>query len=297
MNKVIAVVGPTCSGKTGVAIELAKQFNGEVVSADSRQLYTGLDIGTGKVTPQEAQGITHHLIDIADPKEQFSVAQFRDMALSIMDDIHARNKLPIIAGGTGQYVDALLYTQTIPDVPPNEALREELRKLTAAELFEKLQKLDPARAANIEPQNPRRLIRALEIIATIGAVPKQQEKEVRFNSLIIGLDVDKKILNTKIHERLIARIKEGMLAEAEKLHHDGLSWDRFEELGLEYRYLKRHLADTITIEEMVAQLESEIKHYAKRQRTWWKHRDDIELFDPNLIQNITLRVKEFLLEI
>lgn len=275
MNKVIAVIGPTCSGKTSLSIELAKKYNGEIISADSRQVYRGLDLGTGKVTKTEMQGIPHHLIDIADPKEQYSVAEFQKEGLRVIEEIQKRGKLPIVAGGTGQYVDALLYTKTIPEVPPNKELRNTLEQKTAEELFNILSKKDPERAESIERHNKRRLVRALEIIEALGSVPKPTPEKARFDHLILGLHVDPEVLREKIHERLLARLKDGMIDEARSLHQNGLPWERFEELGLEYRYLKRHLADDLNYDDMVTELEKEIGRYARRQRTWWRNRTDI----------------------
>jgi tRNA dimethylallyltransferase len=294
MQKVIAVVGPTASGKTGVAIEIAKKFDGEVISADSRQVYTGMDIGTGKVTKEEADGIPHHLIDIADPKEQYTVAHFVADGLRAIEDISSRGKLPIIAGGTGQYLDSLLYKKTIPEVPPNEKLREKLEKKTPEELLEILKDKDPERAETIEQKNKRRLIRALEIVEALVSVPKESTPAPRFDHLIIGLDVKKEMLDEKIHRRLIERIDEGMIEEAERLHKEGVSWERMEDFGLEYRYQKRYLCGELSKEEMLKQLETSIKQYAKRQRTWWRNRDDVEWFSPKNIEDIQNRVEQFL---
>ena len=291
---VIAIVGTTCSGKTATAIHLAKQHNGEVISADSRQVYEGLNIGTGKVTKEEMDDIPHHLIDTADPKDTYSVALFEKEGLSCIEDIHKRSKLPIIAGGTGQYVDALLYTQTIPEVPPNKELREKLEQQSTDHLFRQLQEKDPERAESIEPKNKRRLVRALEIVAAIGKVPTISDQAPRFNHLIIGLDIPKETLHEKIHTRLLERLESGMVEEAQQLHQQGLPFERFEELGLEYRYLKRYLAKELSYDEMVKQLEKEIRKYAKRQLTWWNNRDDVEWFTYTNQEDISKRVQEFL---
>jgi len=275
MQKVIAIVGATCSGKTGLAVALALALDGEVISADSRQVYRGLDIGTGKVTSEEMQGIPHHLLDIANPRERYTVAHYRTDALRAIKDIIARGKLPIIAGGTGLYVDALLYEQTIPDVPPNEELRATLATQQTNTLFEELVQKDPVRAVTIDKHNKRRVIRALEIIATLGAVPIPHKAPARFDHLLVGLSVPKEKLALKIHNRLIARLNAGMLDEAKRLHAEGLEWNRFNELGLEYRCMRRHITGELTYEQMVQKLEQEIVRYTRRQNLWWKNRTDI----------------------
>ena len=168
--KILVVVGPTASGKTGLAIELAKRFNGEVISADSRQVYRGLDIGTAKTTKEEMDGVPHHLIDVADPKEVYNASDFKQGAEAAIADIVARGKLPIVAGGTFFYVDILLGRVALPDVPPNEQLRKKLEEKSAAELYQELQAKDPRRAAEIDPQNKRRVIRALEIARELDYV-------------------------------------------------------------------------------------------------------------------------------
>jgi tRNA dimethylallyltransferase len=171
-NKILIICGPTATGKSAFAVELAKQFDGEVISADSRQVYKGLDIGSAKIPVEEMQGVPHHLIDIADPHDYFSVSDFQKCAQEKINEIHARGKLPIICGGTGMYIDAVVYNTQFPEVPPNELLRAELMNFTTDELYEKLQNLDPDRANNIDSKNKVRLIRAIEIATALAPVPK-----------------------------------------------------------------------------------------------------------------------------
>lgn len=294
MRPVIAIIGTTCSGKTNTAITLANQYNGEVISADSRQVYTGLDIGTGKVTKEEMDGVPHHLIDVVEPHQQYSVQTYKTDGLACIEDIKKRDHLPIIAGGTGQYVDALIYTQTIPEVPPNEALRKELETKNTDELFSLLQQEDPERAATIESKNKRRLVRALEIVRELGSVPKQTPPIPRFNHLIIGLSVPPDTLKERIHARLLERLNHGMIEEVKDLHASGLSWERCEELGLEYRYIKRHLTGDLSYDEMVEQLERAIHKYAKRQLTWWRHRNDVTWYAFDDIRGISECVRNHL---
>lgn len=277
MQKVFVVVGPTASGKSALAIALAKKYRGEVISADSRQVYKGMDIGSGKVTKKEMQGIPHHMLSIADPKKQYSVARYQREATHVLLDILARGKTPIICGGSGLYVDALVHGTVLPNVAPNKTLRKKLEKMSTEKLFALLQKKDPARAETIDPKNPRRLIRALEIIEALGKVPKikaQTLPHIRFEW--IGIDLPDKKLKQKIHVRLIQRMKKGMVTEVKKLHAQGVSWERLERFGLEYKWLARYMQEKIEKKEMLEKLEMDIWHYAKRQRTWFKRNKGIK---------------------
>jgi tRNA dimethylallyltransferase len=274
MQKVIAIVGPTASGKSALGVFLAQKLGGEVISADSRQVYTGLSIGTGKVTKKEMGGIPHHLLDVASPKKQFSASDFERLATEAIKKIASKGKIPVVVGGTGFYADALLGRLTLPDVPPNQALREKLEMKTAEELFAMLKKKDPRRAATIEPEHKRRLIRALEIAEALGKNPEPKAHD-SYDVLWIGIAADEKTLKRKIHVRLLARMKAGMLAETKKLHKAGLSFKRMKKLGLEYRSLAELLLGEVTKEEMFEGLESAINDYAKRQMRWFKRNPDI----------------------
>jgi tRNA dimethylallyltransferase len=302
--RVIVVLGPTSSGKSELAVKLARRFNGEVVSADSRQVYRGLDIGAGKVPISYEsshdsstkssipnfrkkggipvyKGIRHHLLDVANPKRTFTVAQFQKLGEKALRDILRRGKVPIVCGGTGFYIDALLSGTLLPEVKPNPKLRAKLYKLSTLQLFTKLKTLDPARAASIDPHNKRRLVRALEIILATGKpVPKPSAQESKYDVLKIGIKTEKETLNKKIAKRLRARLRQGMIEEVKKLRAQGvpvgrsfsggLSWKRLDELGLEYRYVSRYLRGLLAYDEMVKTLENEIRKYAKRQMTWFK---------------------------
>ncbi len=274
-SKIIAVVGPTASGKTALSIELAKRFNGEVISADSRQVYRGLDIGSGKVTEEEMQGIPHHLIDIADISYRYTGADFVRDAKAAIKDITSRGKVPIIAGGTFFYLDLLRGKINAAEVEPNLELQAELEKLTTEELFQKLTLADSARAATIEPSNRRRLIRALEIIETLGSVPPPTTTESDYEWLIFGIDIDKETLNARIEERMLTRLKDGMREEVEKLLEGGVSAERLVDFGLEYRFLTRNIQKEIPYEVMTEKLFTKIKQFAKRQRTWLKRDTEI----------------------
>lgn len=272
--QIIVIVGPTASGKTSLSIELAKKLNGEVVSADSRQVYKGLDLGTGKVTKAEMEDIPHHLLDIADPKETYTVTDYVRDARKEIEGIIARGKLPIIVGGTFFYVDALLGRSIPPEVEPNEVLREELEKKSAEELFLMLEKKDPERAESIDKDNKRRLVRALEIVDALGKVPNVKSAEL-YDATIIGISISKDKLKENIHKRLLDRLDKGMIEEVKNLHANKLSYERMYELGIEYKYIAEYLEEKITKEEMTKQIELKSLQYAKRQMTWLKRDKEI----------------------
>lgn len=266
--KILVIVGPTASGKSDLAVLLAKQFDGEVLSADSRQVYRGMNIGTGKVTKHEMGGVPHHLLDVASPKKIYTASDFKEDGKQALEEIIQRKKLPIVCGGTGFYIAALIDDLLLPDVPPDLTLRKQLEKKTAAELFAVLKKLDSARAKSIDAKNPRRLVRAIEIARALGKVPTLKRKE-HYDPLVIGIAVPQELLRERIHIRLKKRMRMGMVAEAKRLHESGLSWRRMEALGLEYRYLARYLQKKLTRTTMLVELEKEIYQYAKRQMTWF----------------------------
>ena len=280
-SKILAIVGPTASGKSDLAVRLAKKYNGEIISADSRQVYRGLNIGSGKITKKEMSGVTHHLLDVANPKRQFSVALYKKLAEKAISEIVHRGKLPIICGGTGLYVDALLLGLSFPEVPPNRKLRERLEEKSPAQLFVILQKLDPRRAAEIEKSNPRRLIRAIEIVKAMGKVPERiiNKQSTKYNVVWIGLRPTEKTLKQNIHKRLLRRMKQGMVGEVQKLHRKGLSWKRTEEFGLEYRFLAQYLQKKITRKEKLPYIQQESWHYAQKQWRWFKRNKEIQWFE------------------
>lgn len=283
-QKILVIVGPTASGKSALAVELAREFNGEVISADSRQVYRGLDIGTGKITKKEMRGVPHHLLDVASPKKKFSAGDFVRLATTAYASLLQKTSIAIVVGGTGFYIDALLGRIPLPDVPPNPRLRTQLAKKTAPQLFALLKKKDAARAKTMnspsERNNKIRLIRAIEIADSLGKVPRSPVGAPAYDVLWIGLRPHAKTLERKISARLIARIKAGMVAEARRLHTNGLSYKRMEELGLEYRSLARYLRGDISKEEMVEELERDIRRYAKKQMAYWARNTDINWFAP-----------------
>ncbi len=268
-KKLIVILGPTASGKTDLSIKLAKKFNGEIVSADSRQVYKGLDIGSGKITKSQMQSVPHHLLDVASPKRKFTVAQYQKLATKIIKNIQKRNKIPFLVGGTGFYIQSIVDGIVIPEVKPDWKLRKILGKKNITELYKMLKKLDPKRAESIDKQNPRRLIRAIEIILKTKKPIQKLKTNSQFDVLQIGIKKSPEKLKKLIHERLLKRIK-GIVTEVKKLNRNGLSWKRLEEFGLEYRFVAQYLQEKPTYQKMADILEKEIWHFAKRQMTWFK---------------------------
>lgn len=294
-QKLIIITGPTATGKSDLAVILAKEISGEVISADSRQVYRGLDIGSGKITREEMRGIPHHLIDIANPGDQFSVSDFKKLGEQAIANISSRGNIPIICGGTGFYISALVDNISLPAVLPNQSLRTELARLSTEELMARLQILDPDRAETVDPDNPVRIIRAIEIATALGSVPKLKSGESPYDVLMIGLTLPDEVLRTRIYDRLARRIDEGMISEVKDLHAKGASWEWLEHLGLEYKYVSLFLQDKITREEMIKTLGYKIWQFAKRQMTWWKRDLRITWFNPATDQKkIIDRVQNFL---
>jgi len=260
---------------------LARKFNGEVICADSRQVYRGLDIGTGKITKPEMRGIPHHLLDVVSPKKTFTVHDFVVHATYAIAEVKCKGKMPIICGGTGFYIDALLGRITLPDVPTNKKLREQLERKTDAQLFALIKKRDPRRAKTIEPHNKRRLIRALEIAAALGKSPPVGCNLTGYDARWIGIAPPDDELRRRIHARLKQRLKGGMIAEAKKLHTQGLSYKRMAALGLEYRSLARFLQGDLSRIELEQELQSAIWRYSRKQIGYWKRNKDIRWFKAN----------------
>lgn len=303
------VLGPTATGKTKLAVFLASKFNGEIISADSRQVFRGMDIGTGKdlndyIIKQKGKSvkIPHHLIDVVSPKTEFNVAKYQKLAYSAIEDILRRNKLPILVGGTGLYLDAVIYGYDFANQSTKKELdivREKLNKLTLKQLLKKLEKVDPETFKVIDQNNRRRVQRALEIYYQTGQ--RKSELNIRkkpdYEVLILGVKFPLEEIYQKIGKRLRERIAEGMIEEVKKLHDRGVSWKRLEDFGLEYRYVSRYLRGVINKEEMLEQLEREIRRFSKRQLTWFKRNSDINwLTGENLKEKISQaekKVKKF----
>lgn len=296
--KIIVILGQTATGKSDFAVEVAKKINGKIISADSRQVYKGMDLGTGKVTKKEMEGIPHFMLDIVSPKNKtFSVSQFQKMANKKIKEILDKKNIPIVCGGTGYYIDSLINSLPFPEVLPNKKLRKELEAKDTTELFEILKKIDKDRAKNIDKKNRVRLIRAIEIAKELGKVPKLKKIKKEYETIKIGLTFPDKELKGRIYERLIKRIKKGMIKEVEKLHESGVSWKKLESFGLEYRYVSFYLQKKMTKEEMIEKLFSAIWHFAKRQKTWFKRDKEIIWINPSKKRDIDMaknKINDFL---
>lgn len=297
-RKIITIIGQTSTGKSDFAVEIAKLINGEIISADSRQVYKGMNLGTGKITKKEMGGIPHHLLDVISPRNIFSVNNFQKIANKKITEIINQGKIPIICGGTGFYIDSIVNGNIFPEVPPNKKLRKELATKTKEELFNILKKIDKNRAKTIDKNNPVRLIRAIEIAKALGKVPLQNKGNREYDILKIGLTLPPEILKERIRSRLLSRIKKGMIKEVKDLHEkEKISWKRLESFGLEYKYVSYFLQSKMAKDEMIEKLNTEIWHFAKRQKTWFKRDPNIIWIDPTTKSDKKLvieKIQEFL---
>ncbi len=297
--KVIVVLGQTSTGKSDIAVEIAQKYDGEIISADSRQVYRGMDLGSGKITKAEMQGIPHYLLDVADPIDIFDVTQFQKIGTEVLQNILKRGKIPIICGGTGFYIDALVYQTQFSSVKPNRKLRTELDKLSLTELQKiyrekissfrfKLRSLffnlnifhykKNQNFKKIDMKNRMRIIRAIEIINELGYIPKNK-KSNPYNILYIGMTLEKEPLNKRIYTRIIKRLDNGMLDEVYTLLKNGVTHERLQSLGLEYKFMSKHILGEISYDMMINQLYQATVHFSKRQKTWFKRNKDIHWFN------------------
>lgn len=264
--RLILVAGPTASGKTARAVDEALKRGGEIISVDSRQVYRTLDIGTEKIKPEEMRGVPHHLIDIREPEDSYSAGDFRDDATRFIEDIHARGKIPILAGGTHFYFDALL--RGIPEaVPTNPALQSKLADVSSEELFARLQKLDPRRAVELDPKNRRRLIRALEIIEAKGSVPERESLTEKYEVEWIVLNPEAEELKPRIEARLEEALEKGLIEEVRRTR-ERVGDVRLNELGLEYRIVGEYLRGEREEASLLPALSAKLWQYARRQKAW-----------------------------
>ncbi|MEI7480103.1 MAG: tRNA (adenosine(37)-N6)-dimethylallyltransferase MiaA [bacterium] len=294
LPKILVILGPTATGKSDLAVEIAQRFNGEIISADSRQVFKDMDLGTGKITKKEMLGVKHYMLDIVKPNTKYNVAKYQKEVHGIIADILGRDKLPIICGGTGFYIQAIVDNVIFPEVKSDEKLRVKLEKLTTNKLLIILEKLDKNTFNRIDKNNRVRIVRAIEIAKTLGFVPPIK-KDIKYNSLQLGLDANDEILKDRIHKRLIKRLDNGMLKEVSKLHSQSVTWKRLENFGLEYRYLALYLQKKITHEQMINELCMAIWHFAKRQRTWFKRDNRIKWFKLEDKKEIIKTIDQFML--
>ncbi|MFQ6027097.1 MAG: tRNA (adenosine(37)-N6)-dimethylallyltransferase MiaA [Dehalococcoidia bacterium] len=275
-TRLITIVGPTAAGKTRLAIALAQELRGEIINADSRQVYRYLDIGTAKPTPEERSQAPHHLLDLRDPDQNFDLGTFLTLAKATIADIRSRDRLPIIAGGTGQYIWALLEGWQVPEVPPDLEFRRskeaEADRLGSDALFQELQSLDPVRAAELDPQNLRRVIRALEILHTTGVPPSEFNKRAEPQDLgpIIGLGMNRDRLYQRIDQRVDLMMEQGFLEECRDLSSWGYRLGEGPLACPGYRELGQYLSGQLTLAESVQRTKYQTHRLARRQYTWFK---------------------------
>lgn len=280
LPKILVILGPTASGKSDLAVELALKHNGEIVSADSRQVYKGMNIGSGKITKKEMRGVPHHLLDVVSPKKIFSASDYAKLARKTVDDILKRGKLPIICGGTGFYIDALLYDDSVASAPPNPEIRKKLNKISTECLAKWLLDLDPDRFVSIDVKNRVRLVRAMEIVLSTGKPVPKLRRKLRYDAEKIGIIWPMEKLDKKIELRLDKRLKRGMIEEVKNLKEKGVAWKRLYDFGLEYRYVSLYLRGKLDYETMRNKLLTAIKQYARRQITWFKKDKEIKWIKP-----------------
>ncbi len=295
----IAILGPTAVGKSALAIQLAQEFSGEIVSADSRTIYRGMDIGTAKPTRDEQRSVPHHLIDVVEPDETFTLADYQQRAYATIDAIHARGKIPLLVGGTGLYVRAVLEGLSIPRVEPNPARRAELEREDAAMLYARLQQLDPCAANRIDPRNKRRVIRALEVCEGAGKPISELQTRAapNYRTLRIGLTMPRGQLYDRINARVDAMIANGLIDEVRGLIARGYSVDLPSMSGLGYRQIVAYLNGTTSMDEAVRVLKRDTRRFVHHQYTWFRLDDPrIRWFDvsTDASEQIRATVREFL---
>jgi tRNA dimethylallyltransferase len=280
LPKIIVILGPTASGKTDLGLSLAKKYNGEIISADSRQIYKKMDIGTAKTKGEwvndssvyVVEGIPHHLMDIVNPDADFTLADFKKIAIDCINDILKRRKTPIVVGGTGLYMWALIDNLDIPKTQPNNELRTELETKSLVELVSMLIEKDPESATKIDLKNPRRVIRALEVVMSTGQsfFDQRTKSNPLFDTLQIGLDVPKEELFKRINSRVDKQIEAGLVEEVKQLVSDGHAWNLPSMSGIGYRQIGLYLRGEKTLVEAIEILKQNTRQYAKRQMTWFK---------------------------
>ena len=298
-KKCIVIAGPTAVGKTELSIRLAKELNGAVISADSMQIYKGMDIGSAKVRKEEMQGIEHYLIDELDPKEEFHVVRFQQMAKKAMDEIYDKGKLPIIAGGTGFYIQALLkdidFTETGKETDIRSKYHEISKKEGAEKLYGLLKQKDPKAAEYIHPNNVKRVIRALEFFDETGECisehnTQQSQKTSPYTYAYFVLNDDRAVLYDRINRRVDKMLDDGLLEEVTRLKEMGLKEDDISMKGIGYREFFPYFRGEISLEEAIEAVKADSRHFAKRQITWFKREKDAIWFDRNEYDNDNDRI-------
>ena len=301
----IILTGPTAVGKTDLSIQLAKAIGGEIISADSMQVYRHMDIGSAKVTPEEMDGVCHHLIDVLEPEEEFNVVVFQKLAKEALTGIYERGHIPIIVGGTGFYIQALLYDIDFTENDGDTAIRRELEKLAQTQgagcLHQMLQEIDPESAAAIHQNNVKRVIRAIEFYRQTGKKislhnEQEREKQSPYQFLYYVLDTDRKTLYERIDRRVDLMMEHGLVDEVKHLADMGCTRDMVSMQGLGYKEILDYLSGEIPLEEAVYILKRDTRHFAKRQITWFKRERDVRWLELEQFQNDRKKVLEHILD-
>ncbi|MEG9296783.1 tRNA (adenosine(37)-N6)-dimethylallyltransferase MiaA [Mangrovibacillus sp. Mu-81] len=303
-QKLIVLIGPTAVGKTKTSIHLAQTFNAEIISGDSMQIYKGMDIGTAKITQAEMEGIPHHLIDIKNPQESFSSAEFQQIVREKISDIHSRGKIPMIVGGTGLYIQSVIFDYQFTDAPGDAEYRsfleEKVEETGIAPLFEQLQSIDPEAAKNIHPNNTRRVIRALEIFHVTGKTmtgyKERQSDELLYDLALIGLSMDREKLYDRINMRVDLMIENGLIEEVDSLYRSGVH-DVQSIQAIGYKEIYEYLDGKISLDRAIEKLKQNSRRYAKRQLTWFRNKMEVRWFDMSdktYHQKIIEEISEFI---
>lgn len=305
-NKIIVIVGPTAVGKTYVSIELAKKLGTEIISADSMQIYKGMDVGTAKIKTEEMQGIKHHMIDMINPDDNYSVSDFKTEAEKNIDDMLSRGKTPVIVGGSGLYVNSLIYDLDFSNAKSNEKLRDYYtyyhQEHGEDALYEKLKKIDPESAEKIHKNNVKRVIRALEVYDLTGKKFSETNTDIRkksskYDFILIGLSMDRKILYERINQRVDKMIEDGLVEEVKSLLEKGFEKNLISMQAIGYKEIIEFLEGNITFEEAVNILKQNTRHFAKRQFTWFLKDENVKWFnieDVNKIDTSLEQIYEYL---
>ena len=298
MNKIIIIAGPTASGKSKLAIEVAKKLHSEIISCDSMQIYKYMDVGTAKIMEDEMQGIKNHMINIVNPDEEYSVSDYAKEAKAIIDDMHKKNMIPIICGGTGLYIDALLYPLQLgaKDDAVRERLQEEYEKHGANYMHDKLKTIDPKEAEKVHANNVKRVLRALEIYELTGKTKSEQddrEKELNYDALLICLNPDRDELYERINDRVEDMFDNKLEIEVQDLVNMGYNFNLQSMQAIGYKEFRDFISERKTLEEVKEEIKTNSRHYAKRQITWFKRYDFCKFFEPNDKENIYKAIDEF----
>lgn len=291
-QKLVVIIGPTAVGKTKLSINLAKKFNGEIISGDSAQIFKGMDIGTAKVTKDEMEGIPHYLIDCREPSESYNVYDFKQEVQQKINDITNRGKLPILVGGTGLYIQSVLYDYQFPETTANPNIRKELEERIEQEgpdaVYQTLVEIDPVAAEKIHPNNTKRVIRALEVFYDSGKRFSEQEQSTErtllYDVALIGLTMDRDLLYKRINERVETMMQQGLEEEVRKLYAKGLK-DAQSMQAIGYKEFEGLFEGTETRENVIAEIQRNSRRFAKRQFTWFRNKMDVRWFDMTNLAN------------